>query len=147
MAETMAETTPLLPRANRPPRDLPIFLGVCHSPWLSISQKALLAVRAIVAAFLSIVLTLDILYEINDNHTGKQSAFKVSNVSLAIQILYYWITMVGVSPLRCINLLTSPTVLDTAAHSGTSWSIVSRGTSQGDTYSPDTNRSLGPNVN
>lgn len=146
-SETMAETTPLLPRANRPPHDLPIFLRVCHSPWRSISQKVLLAVRAIVAAFLSIVLTLDIPYEINYTHTGKQSAFEASNVSLVIQIFYYWITMVGVSPLRCINLLISLTVLDTATHSGTLWSIASRGTSQGEISSPDASRSLDPNVN
>lgn len=146
-SETMAETTPLLPRANRPPHDLSIFLPVCHSPWPFLSQYALLAVRAFVASFLSIVFSLDIVYGINYTQRGNQLAFEASNVSLVIQIFYYWTTTVGVSPLRRINPLISSAVLDTATYLGTLWSITFQGTSQGEISSPDTSGSFGSNVN
>ena len=145
-SETMTETTPLLPRANRSPHHLPIFLRVCHSPWPFIGQSALLAVRSIIASFLTIAFILDIIYGIKYTKRGKQFAFEASNVSLLIQILYYWITMVGVSPLCCISPLISATVLDSATYPSSSWSIASRRTSQGQIPSPDTNRSLSPNV-
>ena len=145
-SHTIAETTPLLPRANKPPCDLPIFLRVCHSPWPFISQRTLLAVRAVIASFLTIVFILDILYRINYTQRGQQFAFEASNVSLLIQILYYWITMVGVSPLRCISPLICVIVLDSATHLSTVWSIASRRTSKGQDTSPDTSRPLSPNV-
>lgn len=143
----MAETTPLLPRAKRPPHNVPIFLCVCHSSWPFLSQKELLAVRAIIASFLSIIFALEILYGINHTQRGKQFAFEASNVSLVIQISYYWTTMVGVLPLRCTNTLSSPTVLDTATSFGTVRSIASRRASQGENSSPDTGQCLGANVN
>ena len=143
-SETMAETTPLLPRANRPPHDPSIVLRICHSPWLFISQKLPLAVRAIIASFLSFVLTLDIIYAINHTHRGRQFALEASNVSLVIQNLYYWITTVCISPLRCISPSISPAVLDTAAYFGTLWSDASRGTNQERTPSPDISRALNP---
>lgn len=142
----MAETTPLLPRTDRPPHDLPIFLCVCHSQWPFLGQKALLTVRAIVASFLSIVLALDILYGVNYIQRGLQMVFEASNVTLVIQIFYYWTTTVGVSSLCCTNPLISPTVMDTATFFGTLWSIASKGASQGEVPSPDTSQPLGPNV-
>ena len=145
-SETMAETTPLLPRANRLPHDVSIFLCVCHSPWPFISQRAILAIRAIIASFLTVVFTLDIFYGINYNHRGKQSAFEASNVSLVIQMLYYWMTTVGFPPPHCITPLISAIVLDTATYLSTLWSIASRRTSQGKILSPDTSRSFAPNV-
>ena len=122
----MTETTPLLPQASGPCHDSPIFLRVCHSPWLFLSQKTLLAFRVIVASFLSIVLALGVLHGIKYTQRGEQLAFEASIVSLLIQILYYWTTSVGVSPLRCINPLISRTVLDPATHIGALWSIASR---------------------
>ena len=95
----MTETTPLLPRAIRPPHNLPFIICVCHAPWLFLSRKALLAVRAIVALFLTIVIALEILYEIIYTQRRKQLPFEASNVSLVIQMLYCWTTTVGVSPL------------------------------------------------
>ena len=121
-SETMIETTPLLPQASRPCPDLSIFPRVCHSPWPFLGQKTLLAIRAIFASFLSIVLAL----EIKCTRRGEQLAFEASIVSLVIQIFYYWTTSVGVLSLRCINLLTLPTVLDPATHIGALRSISSR---------------------
>lgn len=92
----MAETTPLLSRPNRSAYDLPISLSVRHSPWPFINQRALLAVRAIIASYLTVVFALDISYGADDTRRGQQLAFEASNVSLLIQIFYYWITMVGV---------------------------------------------------
>lgn len=146
--ETMAETTPLLlPRAYRVSHHIPSFLRVCHSPWPFLGQQVLLAVRATFAVFLSIVFILDIPYGINHTRRGKQLAFEASNVSLIIQICYYWTTTVGVSPLRCVNLLNPPTVVDIATYFGTRWSIASRETSQGEISSPDTSPFLSSNVN
>ena len=145
-SETMAETTPLLPRANRLPHGVSIFLCVCHSPWPFISQRAIIAVRAIIASFLTVLFTLDILYGINYNQRGKQSAFEACNVSLVIQMLYYWMTTVGFSPLHCINPLISVIVLVPATYLSALWSIASRRTSQGEIPCPDTSRSLAPNV-
>ena len=104
-SETMAETTPLLPRADRPPHDLSISLHVCHSQWSSLIQKVLVAVRASTAAYLSVAFALDMFHETSYNQRGKQFAFEACNVSLAIQTVYYWITTVGTSPQLCINLL------------------------------------------
>ena len=145
-SQTIAETTPLLPRAHAPPYHLPIFLPVCHSPWPFIGQRALLAVRAVIASFLTIVFTLDMLYRIKHTQREQQFAFEASSVSLLIQILYYWITTVGVSPLRCISPLICVIVLDPATHFSTFWSTASRRTSQGQNTSPDTSRPLSPNV-
>lgn len=89
----MAETTPLLlPRAYSVSHHIPSFLRVCHSPWPFLGQQALLALRATFAVFLSIVFILDIPYGINHSRRGKQLAFEASNVSLIIQICYYWTT-------------------------------------------------------
>ena len=145
-SQTRAETTPLLPRAHAPPYPLPIFLRVCHSPWPFIGQRTLLAVRAVIASFLTIVFTLDMRYRISYTQRGQQFAFEASNVSLLIQILYYWITMVGVSPLRRISPLICVLVLDPATQFSTFWSIASRRTSKGKSTSPDTSRPLRPNV-
>ena len=145
-SQTIAETTPLLPQAHAPPYPLPVFLRVCHSPWPCISQRALLAVRAVIASFLTIIFTLDMLYRINYTQRGQQFAFEASNIGLLIQTLYYWITTVGVSPLRCISPLICVIVLDPATHLSTFWSIASRRTSKGQNTSPDTSRPLSPNV-
>ena len=115
-SKMMTETDPLLPQADRPAYGIPIFLQVCHSSWPMISQKGLLTVRATVASFLSILFALNIFYAIENTQRRRQFAFEASNVSLLLQILYYWITAVGVSPLCSVNLLISTTVLDLATH-------------------------------
>lgn len=92
---TMAETTPLLPHANRPPHDHPIFLRVCHSPWRFITQKGLFAVRLTLAVYLTMALALSIYYECKfADRTAKLFPFYASTVSLVIQMYYYWITTV-----------------------------------------------------
>lgn len=90
-SETMAETTPLLPR-NTLSHDVPIFLCVCHSPWPFLTQKTLVAVRAIISAYLSVVFALDMFYVFTFAQRGKQFAFEASSISLTIQIVYYWMT-------------------------------------------------------
>lgn len=145
-SQTVAETTPLLPRAHAPPYHLPIFLRVCHSPWPFIGQRTLLALRAVIASFLTIVFTLDMRYRINYTQREQQFAFEATNVSLLVQIFYYWITTVGVSPLRCISPLICVIVLDPATYLNAFWSIASRRTSQGQNTSPDARRTLRPNV-
>lgn len=145
-SETMAETTPLLPR-NTLSHDVPIFLCVCHSPWPFLTQKTLVAVRAIISAYLSVVFALDMFYVFTFAQRGKQFAFEASSISLTIQIVYYWMTTVGVCVSSyCINPLTSLTVLGTATPFGTLRQIASRGTDKGKISSPDTGRSFDTKV-
>lgn len=132
----MAETTPLLPGADRPPYDLSIFLRVCHSSWSRLVQKVLVAVRASIAAYLSVAFALAMFHEINCTQRGKQFAFEASNISLAIQTVYYWITTVSTSPQLCINLLIFLTVLGTATFVGTLRSIACEGTGQEKAFIP-----------
>lgn len=91
----MVETTPLLPQANNPPHDHPIFLRVCHAPWPFIGQKTLIAVRGLLAVYMTAVLALDFVFEIVYAKRGRLLVFFISNVSYTIQITYYWITFVS----------------------------------------------------
>jgi len=92
---SMAETTPLLPQANNPPHDHPIFLRVCHSPWLFLGQKSLIGVRGFLAIYMTTVLALDLVFEIVYAKRGRLLLFFISDLSYVIQIIYYWITFVS----------------------------------------------------
>lgn len=92
----MAETTPLLSHASRPPHDHPIFLRVCHSPWRSLRQRGLLLVRTMIAVYLTTALALGVYYECKLAHrNARLYPFYASTVSLFIQLIYYWITAVS----------------------------------------------------
>jgi len=92
---TMAETTPLLSHASRPPHDHSIFLRVCHSPWAFLTQKGLLFVRMILAVYLTTALALSIYYECKyAQRSASLYPYYASTVSLVIQMVYYWITTV-----------------------------------------------------
>lgn len=104
----MADTEPLLPKANMPPHDHPIFLRVCHSPWLFLGQKSLMIVRGLLAVYMTTVLALDLTFEIVFAGRGRLFLFFIGNVSYLIQIIYYWITFVrpfrANRDLECYNL-------------------------------------------
>lgn len=87
--------------------------------WPFLTQKTLVAVRAAISGYLSVVFALAMFHGVSFSQRGKQFAFEASNISLTIQIVYYWITTVGVLSSHCINLLTPPTVLGTATSFGT----------------------------
>lgn len=90
--ETMGETTPLLLRTNGPSYDLTTPLRACYSPAALLRQRMLLAVRATIAVYLFIAFSLDMLHGITYTQRGKQFVFEASNVSLIIQVVYYWVT-------------------------------------------------------
>ena len=94
-AVTMPESTPLLPKVNRPPHEHPIFHRVCHSPWLFINQRSLLALRGFLAIYMSVMLVLELSFEIFQRESGRYFVFLISNFSYAIQTTYYWITFVS----------------------------------------------------
>ena len=94
ISTSTAETAPLLPRASRLPCDHPIFLRVCHSPWHFISQRALLIFRMLLAFYFSVTLGLSIFFEVFRTKRGKFFTFAAKNISLLIQLIYYWITVV-----------------------------------------------------
>ena len=116
---TMGETTPLLLRTNRSFYDLSTPLHAYHSPALSLRQRILLAVRATIAVYLSIAFSLDMLHGILYTQRGKQFVFEASNVSLMIQVVYYWVTTVRILNSRHTNPLSFPTAMRTSKLVGT----------------------------
>ncbi|KAE9376300.1 hypothetical protein N431DRAFT_554764 [Stipitochalara longipes BDJ] len=84
----MSSSTALLPK-DRKKDDHPIFLRVCHSPWISIGQKALVGLRSLTAAYLFVAFLALIKYEIERNKTGLVTIFKFSNIASFIQLLYH----------------------------------------------------------
>ena len=117
--ETMGETTPLLLRANGPSYDLSTPLRACYSPAVSLRQRMLLAVRATIAVYLFIAFSLDMLHGITYTQRGKQFVFEASNVSLMIQVVYYWVTTVRILHSPHTNPLSFPIVLGTSKLLGT----------------------------
>ena len=95
---TMAERILLLPTSNRPPHNHPIFFQVCHSPWRFLPAKALLPIRMFIALYMTAVLAFQLYLEIGPKKIGKFSAFEIYNISLLIQIIYYWTTSVSSTP-------------------------------------------------
>ena len=93
----MPESTPLLPRSNRPPHEHPIFLRVCHSPWYFLGQRALLLLRGLIATYMTAVLAVAIDYERREATHGELFIFKAGPISFVVQIIYYWITTVSCS--------------------------------------------------
>ncbi|KAH9904021.1 hypothetical protein F4778DRAFT_77532 [Xylariomycetidae sp. FL2044] len=95
----MSDTTPLLPRSNNPQGQgqadsHSITLRACHSPWRGISQKMLLAIRLILAGYLTSVLGVSMKYktENGDKHTNWQIPFQFSTVSFLLLWTYHLIT-------------------------------------------------------
>ncbi|MCJ1385627.1 hypothetical protein MMC17_008750 [Xylographa soralifera] len=88
----MPESTPLLPRSNRPPHEHPIFLRVCHSPWYFLGQRALLLLRGLIATYMTAVLAVAIDYERCEATHGELFIYKAGLISFVVQIIYYWIT-------------------------------------------------------
>ncbi|PMD22359.1 hypothetical protein NA56DRAFT_670422 [Hyaloscypha hepaticicola] len=83
----MASSTALLPK-DRKKDDHPIFLRVCHSPWISIGQKALVGLRSLAASYLFVSFLAIINYELERNNNGLGTIFKFSNIAYFIQLLY-----------------------------------------------------------
>ena len=54
-----------------------------------------MAVRGFLAVYMTTVLALDVVFEIVYAGRGRLLPFFISNVSYAIQIVYYWITFVS----------------------------------------------------
>ncbi|KAH6718614.1 hypothetical protein DL95DRAFT_461681 [Leptodontidium sp. 2 PMI_412] len=84
----MSSSTALLPKNKKD--DHPIFLRVCHSPWTSIGQKALVGLRGLTAVYLLASFAMIIDYEIKHTDDGKLALFKFSNIEYGIQVLYHW---------------------------------------------------------
>ncbi|KAH8766503.1 hypothetical protein F5882DRAFT_12103 [Hyaloscypha sp. PMI_1271] len=84
----MSSSTALLPK-DRKKDDHPIFLRVCHSPWISIGQKALVGLRSLTAAYLLVSFLALMKYELERNKTGLVTIFKFSNIACFIQLLYH----------------------------------------------------------
>ncbi|PMD29692.1 hypothetical protein L207DRAFT_574076 [Hyaloscypha variabilis F] len=84
----MSSSTALLPK-DRKKDDHPIFLRVCHSPWITIGQKALVGLRGLIAAYLFVAFLAVIKYELERNKSGLITIFKFSNITSFLQLLYH----------------------------------------------------------
>lgn len=94
-SETFAERAPLLSQGGLSPHDHSIFMRVCHSPWHFLGQRGLLLARVTLAVYLSAVLLLCIVYHDTSGFRGSMFAFDARNLSIILQVVYYWITAVG----------------------------------------------------
>ncbi|KAL2043925.1 hypothetical protein N7G274_003445 [Stereocaulon virgatum] len=92
----MAETTPLLPRPNRPPHEHSIFQRVCHSPWYHLDQRGLFFTRGFLALYLTTTLVFGIIRESRSENRviARLLPFDASLISFVIQTIYYWITAI-----------------------------------------------------
>jgi len=89
----------------------PIFLRVCHSPWISIGQKALVGLRSLTASYLFVSFLAIINYDLERNKTGLFTIFKFSNIAYFIQLLYNAIAAVSLfSAARVQANLCRPTL-------------------------------------
>jgi hypothetical protein len=82
----------------------PIFLRICHSPWMSIGQKVLVALRGITFAYLVMSFFMIFDYEIDRNEHGWLTVFEFSNIAYFLQLLYQGIAFVS---LPCIFFICS----------------------------------------
>jgi hypothetical protein len=98
----MSPTTPLLGRPQQ--EDHPIFLRVCHSPWYSINQQSLTAVRGVIAAYFLFVLGAIVVYEAKFAEHGWMALFYLSNISWLIQTLYALLAFVSTSEVNRTSL-------------------------------------------
>lgn len=86
----------------------PIFLRVCHSPWVSIGQKSLVGLRLLTAVYLLISFLMIIYYEIKCNNHGWLTVFEFSNIVYFLQLLYEWIAFVSTYPPITLPHYASP---------------------------------------
>ncbi|KAI3331618.1 hypothetical protein HD806DRAFT_546025 [Xylariaceae sp. AK1471] len=95
-----SDTTPLLGSSSReqaPQGDShPITLRACHSPWRAINQKALFAIRTILASYLTSVAGVALKYklETEDDHTSWRIPFQFSTVSFILQWVYHLVVLI-----------------------------------------------------
>jgi hypothetical protein len=90
----MSSSTALLPK-NSNKDDYPIFLRVCHSPWISISQSLLVAARGFIAMYMSIVFAILIYYDVKKAEHGWLIPFELPNITYLLQVMYAWTTFVS----------------------------------------------------
>ncbi|ESZ92538.1 hypothetical protein SBOR_7064 [Sclerotinia borealis F-4128] len=90
----MSSSTALLPGGSNKKNDHPIFLRACHSPWLGVSQKSLVFLRGIIAAYLLVSSYVILHYELEINKHGWLVVFNLSNIVYGLQTLYAWIAFI-----------------------------------------------------
>ena len=96
----MSASTALLPKTSKKD-DHPIFLRFCYSPWISISQRLLVAARGFIAMYMSLVFAMLIYYDVEKAEHGWLIPFQLPNIIYLLQMIYYWTTFV--SPLYSLK--------------------------------------------
>ncbi|TVY16801.1 hypothetical protein LARI1_G004512 [Lachnellula arida] len=85
----MSSSTALLPKNKKD--EHPIFLRVCHSPWMNIGQKALVGLRGLTAIYMAVSLSMIINYDVGVNKHGWSTVFEPPNIAYFTLTLYQWI--------------------------------------------------------
>lgn len=88
----MSSSTALLPKPKKD--DHPIFLRVCHSPWLGITQKGLLYARGVTFLYLVGSFATVLFYDFKYTDKEWLVAFELSKLSYVLQIIYSGIVTV-----------------------------------------------------
>lgn len=90
----MSSSTSLLPK-NTKKDDHPIFLRVCHSPWISINQRFLVAGRGFIALYMTLVFATLIYCDFKKAEHGLLIPFELPNIIYLLQVIYTWTTFVS----------------------------------------------------
>ncbi|TVY50835.1 hypothetical protein LCER1_G005521 [Lachnellula cervina] len=85
----MSSSTALLPKNKKD--EHPIFLRVCHSPWMSIGQKTLVGLRGLTAIYMAVSLTMILHYDVDVNKHGWSTLFEPPNIAYFTLTLHQWI--------------------------------------------------------
>jgi hypothetical protein len=91
----MSSSTALLPKNRKD--EFPIFLRVCHSPWVSISQSALVAIRCFIASYMTAVFVVLVYHKERHAVNPWTVPFEFSVIIYLLQLIYTWITFVSLS--------------------------------------------------
>jgi hypothetical protein len=96
----MSSSTALLPKNRKD--EFPIFLRVCHSPWVSIGQSTLVVIRGLFAFYMTAVFVMLVYHK--ERHAVNPWAvpFEFSVIIYLLQLIYAWITFVSLASLYFI---------------------------------------------
>lgn len=83
----MSSSTALLPKPRKD--DHPIFLRVCHSPWISINQQLLVLIRGVIAVYMIVTFFMLLYFEKKRTDHGWLIPFELQIVSYLIQVIYF----------------------------------------------------------
>lgn len=89
----MSSSTALLPKNKM--AEHPIFLRVCHPPWVCIRQSTLVLIRGLFAFYMTAVFVMLVYYKERHAINPWTIPFEFSVIIYLLQLIYGWITFVS----------------------------------------------------